>query len=436
MRSRAVKAVLVKELKIALRSKVFLFWNIVFPIVLLTFMVLLFAPKPGAQRSYETINVAIVPEVRSDELLKHYEEYKKYMNNFTVDGGNLIKAVLFNGTVDEALLTLRNGSYNAVVVIPEDAPKAFEQNMTIKARIYVLTGTPDPTTEQLAKTLLTSFFREAGVYVSLGMFYATSEKILEKGEVLVAADPEMGEVLAMLTKLKESAWNNTDIEVLEVKPRMIEETAEIRPYVIGWMTISIIFIEYMWCGILGASRSIADEFEKKHVERILTTNASPWELYLGYMLANLISLTIPTAACLLWGDFTLGAKFTVGLFDVELLYVIILVAAGAILTLSIGVLVGLLVRSAETASIIANIIIWPTMMLGGFWIPKFMLPPYLRIFAELNPLSVLMYAVVNVISYGRGIGEYMTSIAASLAISIALLAASSLIYKKYITKLL
>jgi len=154
------------------------------------------------------------------------------------------------------------------------------------------------------------------------------------------------------------------------------------------------------------------------------------------MLANLISLTIPTAACLLWGDFTLGAKFTVGLFDVELLYVIILVAAGAILTLSIGVLVGLLVRSAETASIIANIIIWPTMMLGGFWIPKFMLPPYLRIFAELNPLSVLMYAVVNVISYGRGIGEYMTSIAASLAISIALLAASSLIYKKYITKLL
>lgn len=69
------------------------------------------------------------------------------------------------------------------------------------------------------------------------------------------------------------------------------------------------------------------------------------------------------------------------------------------------------------------------MITGGFWLPKFMMPGYLRMLADLNIISILFYGMVDVAVYGRGLTAYTVPLAVSAASSLALFALASISYQ-------
>ena len=434
MRFGAFKAIFVKEVKLTFRRKSFLFWSIVFPIMLLTLMTILFVPKPGQPAPAKVVKAYVIPEERSDELVNFTKALVKYMSNMTLGKAKIFNVTMFNGTLDEALEYLRNGTMDAVIVVPRDAPESFNENLTLRAKIYVLTGTPNPTEERLSRLSLGMFFNSSTVYVRLAVLNWSLHSIAERlrGQPV---DPGILHEIGWLAGIA-GDMEGADVEWVEVKPKMLEEVEEIRPYIIGWMTISVVFMEFMFIGLLGSSSSMASEFEKGYMTRIISTRVRPIELYLGKMAAGLLANLFTSVLVVLWGIYALGAKFAHGLLSPQTFTVVLIMLVATLLSMSIGVLLGLIFRSAETAGLVANAIIWPTMMMGGFWMPKFMLPPEIRWFAEVNPMSNLMYAVVEVSSYGRSITAYLTPLAVTVALTVVVLAVSSVLFIKKITKLI
>ena len=440
IRLKTIGSLVKYMLKMSIRSKSSLFWNIVFPIILLTFIVMLFAPKPAGQTTLtgKTINVLIYPETRDNDTMFLAEIYMKYMNNLTFDGTRLFEAKIAdeNINLNASLDMLRNKTYDVVLFLPKDAMDAMRYNMTVKAKVYVLKGTPNIVDEQLNELSITNYLRETGYYVLIGNYYYTSQEILSNSSKILQAEPRLYPIIKMLETLTEHSWNNTQIEVIDVKPKGVRSEAEIRPYVIGWMVISIIFMQYMFGGILGGSTTISSFFEKRYLERIFSTKMNPLELFIALIITWIISLSLSSVICLAYGIIGLGARFTLSVFSLETLYVVLLMLVGAVLSISIGFTIGLLVRSTEAAGIIANLIVWPTMMAGGFWVPKFMLPESVRIIAEIHPLSMLMYAITYVSTYGHPITMYIEPIVISVALTITLLFICTQIYLRYVSRFL
>ena len=488
MRLETVASVLVKDLKNTLRSREVLFWSIVFPLMLLTVIVVIFAPRPEAPPPAKIVKVYIVAEPGNETVLEVAKYYEMYMNNVTTMGAGCFDAKVINASLSKALETLKGGDVDAVVYLDRSALEAYAANLTIKAKVYVLTGTPDPTGERMTMLSLSWFFNASANYVTM---CAANYTVLDLVETLKCAplnprvyryldalseaarglttslgtnraDPKVREYLDVLNEaswglaalLREAPLNpsvasraealrsvlsrsgrNVDVEWVAVRPRGAERESEIRQYAVGWMTLSVVFMMFMFNGILGAASSVSVEFDGGYMRRLLSTSVEPMELYIGKIAATMIVNAMTAVIVLLWGVFALGGRFTHGLVAPETVSVAAIMAVAALLAMSMGVLIGLLVRSPEAAMLAANAIIWPTMMLGGFWFPKFMLPAEVRWFADANPFSNLMYAVVEISCYGRSIGAYAVPVAVTVVLTAALLAASTLLYRKSVVRM-
>ncbi|RLG53399.1 MAG: hypothetical protein DRN99_06790, partial [Thermoproteota archaeon] len=100
---RALKAVFTKEVKLSFRKKAVLFWGMIFPLMLLTLLVVLFAPKGEQPALTKVVEVYLLPEEKSRELLNYTRVMAEYMSNLTTDGGKLFEATVYDGTLDAAL---------------------------------------------------------------------------------------------------------------------------------------------------------------------------------------------------------------------------------------------------------------------------------------------------------------------------------------------
>ncbi len=420
MNWRAVKAVVLRDLKISFRQKSNVFWLFIFPLILLSGYVALFAPPlPSSSPRTITINVAIVPG--TEGLVPYAETIAGYMEKSFSDSSISIE---LNTTVTTdfqlALKSLKKGVFDAIVVLPEDTI----EHPRIHVKIYVLTGTPETAKEQLVTTFLTSFFREASHYKTIGILYSFLNKTVPP------------QYRPLLVNISRGIWGQPNIEIKQVAPRGDGEEPNIRSLVVGWMTLSVIFMEYMFGGILGGASQVTAEIRRGFMYRLLSTKLRPLEYFTGLAFSWILILTLSTIPTLILGFGVYGGTLTLPLFSTEMLYVILLIVVTEILTFSVGVIIGFLTRSPEGASLLANIIIWATMIGGGFWLPKFMLPDYLKTFADINILSVLFYGVTEIAVYGRSITNYLIPVLSAATISILLFILASSIYLRYLPKLL
>jgi len=435
VRGRTIYRIVVSYLKMSFRDKTVLFWSVMFPLLLLTFIVFLFAPKPvGEQATVKTVSVMVVPARQTSDLIELAKEYVKYMNLTEFNGQKVFIAEVANVALDVAVEMLRNGSCDVVLYLPEDAVDEM-RNFTVVAKVYVLTGTPNIVEEQMNEMLIVNFLHQTGMYLIHGVVDYAVTPIISNSSKIIRVEPRLAESIGILRVVKEVMWNNTKVEVVRVKPKGAEE-GDIRPYVIGWMTVSVIFMQYMFSGILGGASSTSRMFEKRYLERIFSTRVSPMEIFVGLLISWIASLTVPTMVCLAWGILVLGAKFTITPLSPEFPVVVLLVLIGAILSISIGLLVGLLVRSTEAASVVANLIVWPSMMLGGFWLPRFMLPEFARVISEIHPLSMLLYSTVDIALYKRPLTAILVPAVTATVVTVVALTLSSILYRRRVTKYL
>ena len=74
---------------------------------------------------------------------------------------------------------------------------------------------------------------------------------------------------------------------------------------------------------------------------------------------------------------------------------------GPLFFVSLGMLVGTVTKSVESAGVVGNIITFPMMFLSGTFFPISLMPAYLQEFAHILPLFYLIEGLNNVMVYGN-----------------------------------
>ena len=110
---------------------------------------------------------------------------------------------------------------------------------------------------------------------------------------------------------------------------------------------------------------------------------------LWYIFLSVVSFLIMVAV----GVFAFEAHITLTLWLIPFLIL------GPMLFCSLGMLVGTLSKSVETASVIGNVITFPMMFLSGTFFPLSIMPQYLQTFAHVLPLFYVVEGLNNVMVY-------------------------------------
>jgi ABC-2 type transport system permease protein len=170
------------------------------------------------------------------------------------------------------------------------------------------------------------------------------------------------------------------------------------------------YIDFLVPGLIGFSILISPMFamvnisaEYKKAKLFKQLSLTPltkmeWLIskILWYFVLSVISFLILAAV----GIFGFGAHITLTLWLIPFLFL------GPMMFCSLGMLVGTLSKSVETASVIGNVITFPMMFLSGTFFPLSVMPEYLRTFAHVLPLFYVVEGLNNVMVYAPTTGNY------------------------------
>ena len=83
---------------------------------------------------------------------------------------------------------------------------------------------------------------------------------------------------------------------------------------------------------------------------------------------------------------------------------------------------------------IGNMIALPVMFLGGFTIPKFVLPASIRAFSDIYPLSIAIEAIRDMLTYGKPPTTTITAAMPAIIATIIIYAIGLFIFNKLIAR--
>lgn len=137
-----------------------------------------------------------------------------------------------------------------------------------------------------------------------------------------------------------------------------------------------------------------------------------------YIVMTLVSFVLMTA----FGIFAFGAQITFSVWIIPFLLI------GPFLFVSLGMLVGTVSTSVESAAVVGNLITFPMMFLSGTFFPVSTMPTYLQNIAHVLPLFYVIDGLNDVMIYGN-IGPAITDIAVLLVISVVVFALAVRFFK-------
>ncbi len=174
------------------------------------------------------------------------------------------------------------------------------------------------------------------------------------------------------------------------------------------------YIDFLVPGLIGFSILISPMFamvnisaEYKKAKLFKQLSLTPitkmeWLIskVLWYFLLSVVSFLVLVAV----GIFAFNAHITLTLWLIPFLFL------GPMMFCSLGMLVGTLSKSVETASVIGNVISFPMMFLSGTFFPLAIMPEYLRTFAHVLPLYYVVDGLNQVMVYAPTTGNYAAAL--------------------------
>ena len=197
------------------------------------------------------------------------------------------------------------------------------------------------------------------------------------------------------------------------------------------------YIDFLVPGLIGFSILISPMFSMVNISSEYKKN----KLFKQLSLTPLTKLEW-LASKVLWYIFLSAISFllmaAVGIlvFDAHIIltditlivWLIPFLILGPMMFCSLGMLVGTVTKSTETASVVGNIITFPMMFLSGTFFPISRMPDYLRTVAHGLPLFYIVEGLNNVMVYGN-IEAALIDIAVTLVITLVVFVAAAKLFK-------
>ncbi len=192
------------------------------------------------------------------------------------------------------------------------------------------------------------------------------------------------------------------------------------------------YIDFLVPGLIGfsilvspmfAMVNITSEYKKTKLFKQLSLtplHKMEWlaSKVIWYILLSVISFVLLVVV----GVFGFGAHITLTP------WLIPFIILGPMLFCSLGMLVGTVSKSVESASVLGNIITFPMMFLSGTFFPLSQMPQYLQNFAHVLPLFYVVEGLNNVMVYGN-FGAALLDIAILAAITAVFFVAAAKLFK-------
>jgi ABC-2 type transport system permease protein len=192
------------------------------------------------------------------------------------------------------------------------------------------------------------------------------------------------------------------------------------------------YVDFLIPGLIGFSIlvspmfsmvNISSEYKKnKLFKQLSLTPLTKFEWLASkvffYILLAVISFFLMAAV----GIFLFGAHITITVWLIPFFIL------GPMMFCSLGMLVGTVTKSVETASVVGNIITFPMMFLAGTFFPISLMPDYLQNIAHVLPLFYIVEGLNNVMVYGN-YSAALVDIAVTLVITLVLFVAAAKLFK-------
>ncbi len=198
-------------------------------------------------------------------------------------------------------------------------------------------------------------------------------------------------------------------------------------------------INYMGPGIVAflltiitiflTSASMVREKEQQTLDTLLMSPLTALEIYIGKALPaaliGLVDMVIGLLVVVLW----FGIPFRGSLFYLFLAALVYLAAV-----LSYALLISVLSATTQQAMFFAWFSLMLFLLMSGFFTPVDNIPSPLRLLADINPLRYLIQIIREIFLKGNGIAFFWQDLLKLGAIALALMSASLLNFKRFISK--
>jgi ABC-2 type transport system permease protein len=192
------------------------------------------------------------------------------------------------------------------------------------------------------------------------------------------------------------------------------------------------YIDYLVPGLVGFSVltspmfalvNISSQYKRDKIFKQLSLTPltkTEWLIskILWYILLTFVSFVLMTTA----GTLLFGAHVTYAVGIVPFLFL------GPFLFVSLGMLVGTVSKSVESAAVVGNLITFPMMFLSGTFFPVSTMPNYLQNLARVLPLYYVIDGLNSVMVYGNYASAY-TDIGVLVVLSVLIFALAVRFFK-------
>jgi len=192
------------------------------------------------------------------------------------------------------------------------------------------------------------------------------------------------------------------------------------------------YIDFLVPGLIGfailispmfSMVNISSEYKKsKLFKQLSLTPLTKFEWLMSKVLWYVFLSVLSFLFMVMVGVFVFGATINLTVWLIPFFIL------GPMLFCSLGMLVGTITKSVETASVVGNIITFPMMFLSGTFFPISLMPDYLRNFAHVMPLFYVVEGLNNVMVYGNVMAA-LIDIAVVAAITVVVFVAAAKVFK-------
>ena len=371
-------------LKGFLRNRETVFWLIVFPIVFLVVMVMVFAPEGGI-----TYDVGIVG---NSSIISDIFSNISYINSYYVKSEDILYDMVRNGSIDVGL----------VLNLDEEFGISGEVKI-----VYISNVTSSETAARMVSSIIGGFEdevrRQAFEYAQS---YVPSQF---HGFLKLISDP--------LT-----------VDYVGITPEIYGTPGGLKLFYV----ISMIGVQVLFIGMFNGVLNILEKKRSGVLKIVVSSPINGYVILMADTLATIVGTLISGAAILVAGYF-IGADYTALTMD-KVLLIFALTIVSLLFMTGLGLILSTLPKTYEGAQALANMVAFPLMFVGGIVVPEFLLPDYIRAFAEIFPVSRMVSTMRDILVFNIPISSVYFDILYGLSATLVIFLIGAYVYRRLLLK--
>lgn len=315
----------------------------------------------------------------------------------------------------EAQSLLDENEISRMLVIPEDFTSGTEEGYTVELRLI---SHPDADLQETEAVRLVV----VGVTSELALERQIFASLRQMGDMQANAPEEYQVfttdlILAQARSQFERAQTQPLIEVVQTIPSEEGEREEVPD--LGLVAVSGIAVLFVFATAQVTARSIYEEKKVGSFRRLLAAPMSKASLLSGKMLPNIVVGMIQFAVIFAFGIIGLNLM---GLSSASLgndpLAVVLVCLIITLCSTSLGILLAAIARTENQIGGLSSLLVWGLGILGGAFIPIFILDQFLGPVVKVIPQYWANRALSSLMLRGLGLADVATEIAMLLGFTV------------------